>query len=155
MSADESRVSAAQQDYLEAIFVLEREKGAARVRDIAASLSVHKSTVSAALRSLKARGLVNYRPYELVSLTPEGRRAAEEVSAHHGIISRFLQDVLRLEPGVADAHACRMEHVLDEPVLRRLVLLARFAGECRRGTRGWIGRFDAYLRAREEKADAG
>jgi len=145
------RLSAALQDYLEAILELDREKGAARVRDIAAALSVHKSTVTAALKSLSERGLVNYVPYELVSLTAEGRQIAEEVTAHHGMIRRFLEDILLVDENVSEKNACRMEHVMDDEVVSRLGHLVRFARERTRRQRSWGARFGEYLRARGEQ----
>ena len=146
------RLSAALQDYLEAILELEREKGAARVRDIAVALSVHKSTVTAALKSLAQRGLVNYAPYELISLTAEGKCIAEEVTAHHGMICRFLEDVLLVDEDVAEQNACRMEHVMDDEVLGRLAHLVRFVRDRSHRQRSWGTRFSEYLEAREGKA---
>jgi DtxR family Mn-dependent transcriptional regulator len=50
MRAD-NHISSTLEDYLEAILVLTERTGAARVRDIASELSVHKSTVTAALKN--------------------------------------------------------------------------------------------------------
>ncbi len=112
------------EDYLEAISRLTVEHGIARVRDIAKMLSVHKSTVTAALKSLADKGLVNYAPYEITTLTPRGSELAHEVIGRHEVIRRFLTDVLRIDKDAADANACRMEHVMDRDVLRRLAQFA-------------------------------
>jgi DtxR family Mn-dependent transcriptional regulator len=142
-------VSATVEDYLEAILNLEREKRVARVRDIAKALSVHKSTVSAALKSLADKSLINYSPYETTTLTPRGRRIAEEVSHSHGVIRRFLTDVLLVDEGVAEANACRMEHDVDKAVLDRLVLFARFLRRHPRAGRLWIEHLNASVETRE------
>ncbi len=112
------------EDYLEAISRLVLKNGIARVRDIAQMLSVHKSTVTAALKSLADKGLVNYAPYEMTTLTPRGSELALEVIGRHEVIRRFLADVLRIDKDAADANACRMEHVMDRDVLRRLAQFA-------------------------------
>jgi DtxR family Mn-dependent transcriptional regulator len=122
-------VSATSEDYLEAILRLDAEKGAARVRDISAALSVHKSTVSLTLKSLAGKGLIEYAPYETTRLTPEGRRIAEGVSASHRAIKRFLTDVLMVDEGTAGRNACRMEHAMDRSVVARLVSLNRYLAE--------------------------
>ena len=135
-------ITSAQEDYLEAILRLAREKGAARVRDIADALSVHKSTVTAALKNLAARKLVNYSPYEMTTLTPKGQALAEEIEEHHASIRQFLTDVLLIDDATAEENACRMEHAMDDVVLARLGDFAKFsAGSGKKGRPG----FRAYI----------
>jgi DtxR family Mn-dependent transcriptional regulator len=126
-------VSGALEDYLEAILVLERRKGAARVRDIAVELSVHKSTVTAALKQLAEKGFLNYSPYEIATLTKSGRRVAEDINRNHQTIRCFLTDVLGLGAKRAEANACRMEHVLDPVVITRMARLLRERGKGEKG----------------------
>ena len=136
-------VSATLEDYLETILTLDREKGAARVRDIAENLSVHKSTVSAMLKSLGEKGLISHAPYQVAQLTAEGRRIAEQVASDHSAIKTFLQDVLLLGDATAAENACRMEHVLDRRVVRRLTQFARFAQAGQSGD--WLQHFSDFL----------
>lgn len=143
--SDSHAVSAALEDYIEAIFHLIARKRVARVRDIAQALSVHKSTVTAALRSLSEKHLVNYAPYEAATLTPKGRRLAREVVRRHKVIRSFLSEMLLVEAGVAEENACRMEHVMDKDVLRRLSLFAEFVKECPRAGEDWLQRFGDFL----------
>lgn len=124
------RLSMTMEDYLEAIALLSAEKGAARARDIAAALSVHKSTVTAALQSLAKKNLINYSAYEAATLTPAGRKAADDVIRRHAIVRGFFIDVLGIDEQTADANACRMEHVLDADVLERLAGFAEFVKSC-------------------------
>jgi DtxR family Mn-dependent transcriptional regulator len=120
MMTEPQTVTMTMEDYLEAIAWLEGDKGVARARDIAAALSVHKSTVTAALRSLAEKGLVNYSAYEAATLTADGRKIADDVIRRHKIIRDFFTEVLAVDPLVADTNACRIEHVLDAEVLERL-----------------------------------
>jgi len=133
------------EDYLEAIFWIEEEKHVARARDIAAALSVHKSTVTSALRSLSRKGLVNYSAYEAATLTPIGREMAKDVVRRHEIIRGFFVQVLALDDKLADANACRMEHVLDAEVLERLASFAKFVNECPNTRRQCLAGFQIYL----------
>ncbi len=126
------------EDYLEAIFRAIAQKGIARAGEISRRLSVHKSTVTAALKGLAEKGLVNYAPYEPVTLTPAGRRVAEEVSRRHEAIQRFLVDVLAVGPAAADENACRMEHAMDSDVADRLLRFMDFVKRCPRGGEKWI-----------------
>lgn len=142
---DDAHISAAQEDYLEAIMALEAEQGRARVRDLALKLGVHKSTVTAALKMLTEKGLIDYEPYGRVELKEAGRRAAQRVAGRHDLLSRFLRDVLLIADDVADANACRMEHVMDPVLLKRIeqfytYLHAREAEDCK-----WFSGFRTYL----------
>jgi DtxR family Mn-dependent transcriptional regulator len=119
-------LTASQEDYLEAILGLIRQTGNARVRDIAKRLSVAKSSVTYALRGLADRGLVNYEPYQLVSLTNAGQAAAEQVRRKHRGLSRFLQDVLDVDKTIAEQNACRIEHAVTDGLVRRLSCFGEF-----------------------------
>lgn len=127
---DALELSAALEDYLEAMAQVIAEKGTARVRDIAAALSVHKSSVTGALRSLSEKGLVDYAPYEIATLTPEGQEVARRIVHRHEVIRHFLVEVLSVREELAEADACRMEHDLDREVLERLRLFAEFVKRC-------------------------
>ncbi len=130
--SESSAISSTLEDYLEVILRLLAEKGSARVRDVARVLSVHKSTVTVALRRLAEKGLVNYRPYELVTLTAQGEELGREVYRRHRLIRRFLTEVLLVDEAQAEANACRIEHAIDAEVLDRLLKFTQFARRCPR-----------------------
>jgi len=143
-------ISAAQEDYLEAILGLEAAHGRVRVRDLAERLGVHKSTVTAALKALTERSLIEYEPYGRIVMTREGRRAAERVSSDHAVAKSFLKDVLLIDEDMAEKNACRMEHVMDRGVLNRLVSFATFMQWSAAEGADCVERFKAYLKV--EKA---
>ena len=117
-------LTAALEDYLEAIFNLCRFDSSARSRDIAESLHVHKSTVTAALKSLGQMNLINYAPYEAVTLTPEGKRLAEDVVRRHAALKDFFTNVLRVDETKAETAACGMEHAVPREIVDKLALFA-------------------------------
>lgn len=134
------------EDYLEAISRLVVAKGAARVRDIAEALSVHKSTVTTALRSLADRDLINYRPYAKATLTPLGRTVAQQIVHRHDVISRFLTDVLSVPKDAAEESACKIEHVIAPEILDRLSQFIEFVEQCPRGGSKWIRGFGYFCK---------
>jgi len=136
-----ARLNSSAEDYLEAIFQLIAERGAARAGEVAKRLGVHKSTVTGALRSLAEKGLVSYAPYTAARLTARGRHAAGEVVRRHEAIYRFLRDVLLLPAGVAQVNACRIEHAVDPQVVERLLAFVEFERRHRRGHLAWSERF--------------
>ncbi len=119
-------LTSSQEDYLETILGLIHQTGNARVRDIAKQLGVAKSTVTFAVRGLAKRDLVNYEPYQLITLTAQGRVLAEGVRRRHRGLSRFLQDVLDVDEAIAEANACRIEHAVTDGLVRRLSCFGEF-----------------------------
>lgn len=118
------KVTAVLEDYLEAILNLNRFGHGARSRDIAETLNVHKSTVTSALKALNQMELVNYSPYEAVTLTPKGKQLAQDVARRHETLRAFFTDVLEIEPAMAETAACGMEHSMPREIVEKL---ARFA----------------------------
>jgi len=142
----EQELSATLEDYLETIFYIEQEKRFARVRDISAALDVAKSAVTTAMRSLAEKGLVNYQPYEPVTLSARGHQKAQKIVLRHRVIEEFLHTVLGLEKKRADAIACGMEHAIDRDALNRLVCFLAFVGKRREEGDSWLDEFRRFIR---------
>jgi len=147
MSEPTKKLTRRLEDYLEAVWVLTQEQGVARVRDIAARTDVTMSSVTSALKQLARGGLVHYDPYQLVTLTARGESLAERIHDKHDALRGFLVEVLDLDPHTAEANACRMEHVVDDEVLHRLSLLARFLRQRCPEQDEWARRFGEYCRS--------
>ncbi len=101
------------ENYLETILLLQRKKGAVRSVDIAAELSFSKPSISRAVGLLKSGGFVTVDDFGLISLTELGKERAEQVYARHLLLTRFLTR-LGVPDDIADADACRIEHVISE-----------------------------------------
>ena len=134
------------EDYLEAIFDLDREQKVVRVKDIARRMGVKMPTVTSMLKNLDDRGLVKYRKYEYVDLTAGGKRVGKEMRRRHGLLASFLTEILKVDPATADEEACRMEHSLSVDTLKRLTDFMDFVRNCPRTGPNWIERFDEYRR---------
>ena len=130
MLAGESQVSSSLEDYLEAIYHIVEAKGAARAKDLVMRLGVHNSSVTQALRSLSQKKLVNYAPYDVITLTDSGQNIALDVVKRHETLSEFLNKVLGLPEDEADEGACRMEHAINAPILDRLVKFVEYFENC-------------------------
>ena len=120
------KVSASLEDYIEAIFHIVTEKRASRAKDIADRLQVKAASVTGALRLLSEKGLINYAPYDVITLTPEGRRVAKEVIRRHEVLKDLFVRVLLVAEDEAEKSACNMEHALPDTILTRLIKLLEF-----------------------------
>lgn len=122
-------LTASQEDYLEAIYLVGEADGSARAAAVARRIGVRRPSVTAALRSLTAGGFVSHDPYGAVRLTRRGRLAARGVVRRHRVLHDFLTVLLGVPAREAERVACRMEHALPPGVLRRLdAFVSRHAG---------------------------
>jgi len=138
-------LSATLEDYLGVISRLQKERKYARVRDIAKRSKVAKSAVTFALRTLSEKGLVNYEPYEPVTLSPEGSEQAERILLRRRILEDFLVNVLGLAPDRAEAAACGMEHAIDPESMERFVCFLAFVHRNRDGDASWLDEFRGFI----------
>lgn len=143
-SAWEKPLTSVMEDYLEAIFDLDQEKKFVRVKDIAKRMNVKMPTVSSMLRTLKARGLVNYEKYEYVELTRDGSKVGKEMRRRHEVLLRFLTEILEIEFDIADEEACKMEHTLSSTTLDSLTDFMEFIQTCPRAGDSWLEYFREY-----------
>jgi DtxR family transcriptional regulator, Mn-dependent transcriptional regulator len=107
--------------YLKTIYLIEERKRASRVTDIANELGVIKSSVTGAMKTLSRKGLLNYAPYDIITLTDEGQRIARDILARYDGLRDFFIKVLGIEHDTAEAEACQMEHRISEAVFQRLL----------------------------------
>jgi DtxR family Mn-dependent transcriptional regulator len=114
------KLTANMEDYLEAISFCADDKGVARVSDIRNMLGVKTPSVTGAMKLLAAEGYVWHEPYQGIMLTPKGKRVADDVKKRHALMSRFLTEVLGVNPKTADQDACKLEHVVSKETLAKL-----------------------------------
>ena len=107
------------EDYLEMVHMLRMAHGIARVKDIAAALSVKMPSVAKAILELKKLGLVTQEPYSGVELTEAGEKAAADVLNRHILLKGFLIR-LGVSEAIADKDACCMEHILSAETLSKI-----------------------------------
>jgi DtxR family Mn-dependent transcriptional regulator len=134
-------LSSNMEDYLEAIFHISEEKRAARAKDIADRVKVNKSSVTGALRSLSEKGLVNYAPYDIITLTARGQKLAVEIVRRHAALRDFFVKILLIDKAEAERAACKVEHEVSKNIVDRLVSFVEFVEICPRGGKAWLKGF--------------
>lgn len=122
----DSELTEALEDYLEAIYKIILKKNGVRVKDIAAELKVRNPSVTSAMKALEKRGLINYEPYGIISLTRTGLEIALKITEKHRLFKHFFMNVLGVDRATADSTACRMEHIVPRNVYARLLQFIRY-----------------------------
>jgi DtxR family Mn-dependent transcriptional regulator len=87
---------------------------------LAASMSVSPGTVTSMMKSLAEAGHADYRPYEGVRLTAEGRAVAMRMLRRHRLIELFLAKTLGLSWDQVHEEAEHMEHAVSDRLIDRI-----------------------------------
>lgn len=112
------KLHASGEDYLEAILLLERQKGAVRSIDIAEWLGVTKPSVSRAVSLLKSGGFISAKD-NLLHLTDTGRAVAEKIYERHCYFKQRLIDV-GVDEKTTEKEACLLEHSLSDDSFNKI-----------------------------------
>lgn len=107
------------ENYLEAILMIQLEKGSVRSIDVAHQLSFSKPSVSRAVSLLRENGYLVMDRDGLLELTPTGREIAETIYERHILISNWLIS-LGIPAEIASRDACKMEHDVSPVTFQKL-----------------------------------
>ena len=109
----------AMEDYLEAVFMLQRQNGYVRCVDVAEQLGVKKPSVSRAVKELSKSGHLVKNANGTLSLTEQGLQLAEQIYEKH----RFFTERLiaaGVDPKLAEHDACSIEHAISAESFQKL-----------------------------------
>ncbi len=107
------------EDYLETILELQTIKTVARSKDIAEKLDIKRGSVTGMLKKLAKDKLVNYEPYGYVTLTPKGKKIAQEVELKHIFLKDFFHRILKVDEETSNQTACKIEHTMDNKTFQK------------------------------------
>lgn len=140
----DKRLTASLENYLCAVYMIEKQNKAARVKDISNQLSIGAPSVSEAMKTLEKKEFINYEPYGLITLTKKGEKLVVEKLKRNEIISRFLNDVLLVEEDQIALNAQKIEYGMNEEVLEKFVRFLTFMQTCSCKEPKWIKSFKYY-----------
>lgn len=110
------------EDYLKAIYDLERVGAPATTNDIADRLAISPASVSGMMRRLAEQRLITHEPYRGVRLTGAGRRAALRTLRRHRILECYLTEVLGYAWDCVHDEAERLEHAASDELIERMAV---------------------------------
>lgn len=113
------KIQESAENYLEAILMIQREKGICRSIDVAHFLEFSKPSVSRAMGLLRENGYVVMDENGLLTLTESGQEIASRIFERHQLLTEWLTN-LGVAPDVAQADACRIEHVISEETFTKI-----------------------------------
>ena len=116
------------EDYLEAIYNLNSEKGYVSAADISEKLGVKPPTVSSMLVNLAKKGYLEHEKYRGMRLTPSGEKVAKSVVRRHQVISELIS-MLGVDDQTAYVDTEGIEHHVHPTTLHRFERLAEYLRE--------------------------
>lgn len=140
----EKKLTSSLENYLCAIYKIEKVNNAARVKDIANALSIGAPSVSEAMKVLEKKEFINYEPYGLITLTQQGKKLVVKKQKRNEIIFNFLRDFLLVEDSLLVENAKKIEYCLDEGVLEKFVRFLTFMQTCSCKEPKWVKSFKYY-----------
>jgi len=108
------------EDYLKAVYELERVGEPASTTDLASRLQVAPASVTGMVRRLARQGLLTHVRYRGVRLTSQGRHAALGTIRRHRVIESYLVRALGFRWDEVDAEAERLEHAASDAFVDRM-----------------------------------
>ncbi len=109
------------EEYLEAIYRLEREGPGVTTSGLATELGVAAASVSGMLKKLNADGYIEHKARGEAKLTRNGLEVAVRVIRRHRLAECMLVQMLDMPWDVVHDEACRLEHAISAAVEERLI----------------------------------
>src|SRR5579885_958381 len=113
-------ITGVMEDYLKAIYKLQRGHGSVATVELSKELRVAAATTTAMVQRLAKLKLVSYHRYRGLTLTSAGERIALETIRHHRLIELYLAQHLGVDLDKVHGEAEKMEHVLSHDVEARI-----------------------------------
>ena len=113
------KIHASGEDYLEAILVLQGQKGMVRSVDLARHMGFSKPSICHAVKVLKQGGFLAMDEDGYLHLTDQGRKVAEDIYEKHQFFTNSLIE-MGVDPIQAEQDACKIEHIISDESFQKL-----------------------------------
>lgn len=121
------------EEYLEAIYRLEREGPGVTTSGLATELGITPASVSGMLKKLAGEGYIDHRARGEAKLTQAGLQVAVRVLRRHRLAECFLTEILGMGWDEVHNEACMLEHAISDKVEARLIAVLKDPKVCPHG----------------------
>lgn len=109
-----------EENYIKAIYRLQQQDGTVTTSGLARELKTRPASVTDMMKKLKAKKLLNYKPYKGFHLTPGGDKVALMIVRRHRLWEFFLAEKLKFTWDEVHEVAEHLEHVSDKKLIDKL-----------------------------------
>lgn len=114
-----------EEDYLDIIYTLIKEKGYARIKDIAEKLNISLPSVSEMVQKFLEKGYIIHEKNAPIMLTKKGQEIAKIVKIKHATFKKFFEMILVPEE-IAKKDSLKIEHNLNTRTIEQLQRFTEF-----------------------------
>lgn len=107
------KIQQSAENYLETIYMLQKNKGSCRSVDIANELGFSKPSVSVAMKNLRENGFIEVMGDGNIVLLEPGKTIAAELFERHTILTKCLV-AIGVPEEIAVEDACKIEHLISK-----------------------------------------
>jgi DtxR family Mn-dependent transcriptional regulator len=130
------------EDYVELIYVLQKEKQKVHTSDIANTFNINPASVTEMFQKLSKEQYITYEKYTGVNLTHKGEKIAIQTKQKHDTLKNFLL-ILGLDVKTADEDACLIEHTINPKTMKKLTRFVEFVNHTD-GHQRWLDHFKYF-----------
>ncbi len=119
------------EDYLKTIRLIQLQNGKVRSVDLVGAFGVSRPTVSNIVKRLSGEGFISPGFRYGIGLTESGLALADKMIERNRVIRELLVSA-GVDPAVAEADACEIEHAVSDQslnALKNIGIILRTAGE--------------------------
>ena len=113
------RIKESAENYLEAILMLQKQKGFVRSIDVANYLGFSKPSVSVAMKSFREDGYVDVDSDGNITLSQKGMEIATNMCERHEVIAKALM-ALGVSENTAYEDSCKIEHDISSESFEKI-----------------------------------
>lgn len=112
-------IHASGEEYLKWILRLQKQRGFVRNIDLARHMGYSKASITLAIKQLVTNGFITKDDEGHLLLTDSGYAIAENFNERHRVLTHLLSS-LGIDYSIAEADACKIEHVISEESFKKL-----------------------------------
>ncbi len=130
--------------YLLAVYEIVKTNKAARVKDVSNYLNIGGPATSEAIKKLAEFKYINYAPYGIITITPNGEKYAKTKILRHNTITNFLDKVLMIDGNILNETADSIEYSMTDDVLDKFVCFLSFMENCSCKKPKWVKSYEYF-----------
>jgi len=112
--------STSEENYIKAIFHLQKEDGTVTTNELARELQTRPASVTDMMKKLRTKKLLHYEAYQGFRLSQEGKKVALNIIRRHRLWEYFLAEKLKFSWDEVHEVAEDLEHVSSKKLVDKL-----------------------------------
>lgn len=117
---EEQKITHSAIHYLFAVEECLEKFGYARAVDISRALNITPGSCSTGLKSLLKKGFIVEDENKFIKLSKQGKDIVKVVEVNRNSLISFFKNTLKLDDEQAVKNACKIEHLLDAEVVKKM-----------------------------------